>query len=103
MFLGIKKFSNIRDPEKVMKKMESDLVPQMRDLPGFIAYYAVKFDDGDHGGVGIFETEENVDKAIGFTRDWADQNLKGSIPNDPQIFRGEIPFCVAGKTIARSA
>ncbi|MGD9630214.1 MAG: hypothetical protein AB7V18_13300 [Pyrinomonadaceae bacterium] len=103
MFLGIKKFSNVKDPEMVMKKIESELVPKMRKYPGFIAYYAVKFDDGDQGGVGIFETKANVDNALAQTRDWQSQNLKDHVTSEPQILRGEVVSTAADKTIARSA
>ena len=103
MFLGIKKFSGIKNPDVVTKKVEAELLPQMKGYPGFIAYYAVKFENGDHGGVGIFETKANLESAIEKTGTWLDKNLADNVPNAPQILKGEVLFNAAGKTMARSA
>ncbi|HEX6126128.1 MAG TPA: hypothetical protein VFZ23_12215 [Pyrinomonadaceae bacterium] len=103
MFLAIKRFSNVKNPDIVTNKIENELVPKLRDFPGFIAYYAVKFDNGDYGSVGIFETKENIDNALQQTQDWPKKNLPDNFPNDPELIRGEVLFSAAGKTIARSA
>jgi hypothetical protein len=102
MFLAMKRFSNVKNPDIVTKKIETDLVPKIRDFPGFIAYYAVKFDNGDYGSIGVFETKENIDSALKQTQDWPKNNLP-DVPNDPELIRGEVLFSAAGKTIARSA
>ncbi|MGD9589055.1 MAG: hypothetical protein AB7Q37_01685 [Pyrinomonadaceae bacterium] len=103
MYLAIKRFSGIKDPDMVTKKVENELLPKMRDFPGFIAYYAIKFENGDHGGVGVFETKANVDNAIQQTDNWVKQNVGNNVPNAPEILRGEVLFSAAGKTLARSA
>lgn len=103
MFLAIRKFSGIKNPDTVLKKIETELVPQIRELPGFIAYYAMKFDDGSYGPVGVFETKANLDNALEHGRNWLKNNLPDSFPNEPETFKGEVLFSVAGKTIARSA
>lgn len=103
MFLAIRKFKGIKDPETVTRKIESELVPKIKDLPGFVAYYAVKFDDGTHGPVGIFETKENLENALTQSRQWLEKNLPDSFPNEPELFKGEVLFSATGKTLAKSA
>lgn len=103
MFLAIRKFSGVKDPERILKRIEGELVPQLRELPGFIAYYAVKFDDGSYGPVGIFETKANLDNALEHGRNWLMTNFADSFPNEPETARGEVLFGSVGKTIAKTA
>jgi hypothetical protein len=103
MFLAIKRFSGIKNTEMVTKKIENELVPKIRDLPGFVAYYAVKFDNGDHGPVAIFQTKENLENAIRHGETWLKQNLPNEVPTNPELLKGEVLFSAAGKTLAKSA
>lgn len=103
MFLGIKRFKDVKNVETAKKKIENELVPKLRELPGFVAYYAVKFDNGEHGPVAIFETKENLETAMEQGRQWLKKNLADEFPTDPEVLKGEVLFSAAGKTIARSA
>jgi len=103
MYLAIRKFSGVKDPEGILKRIETELVPQIRELPGFIAYYAVKFDDGSYGPASIFETKSNLDNALEHGRNWLKNNFADNFPNEPETISGEVLFGSVGKTIAKTA
>lgn len=47
----------------VLKTVETQLLPVLKNLTGFRAYYASKFEDGDLGSVSIFDKKESADSA----------------------------------------
>ena len=100
MYLSIRKFSNVNSPDLVIKKVEAELLPIIKTLPGFNAYYATKFDDGDLGAVSIFDTKANADAATERALGWIKQNLAENLPNDPMVLRGDVLFSHAPKTAA---
>ena len=95
MYLTVRKFSGVTNREEVFKRVEQDLVPQLRELPGFVAYYAVEFEDGDVGPVVIFETKENADRSTEKALKWVKENLAEFLPNEPTDYRGEVLFHTA--------
>lgn len=102
MFLSIKKF-NVQSQDEVIKKVQAGLLPTIKNLPGFINFYATKFDDGDLGSVSIFASKPEADKAADIMTSWTKSNLAVHLPKEPMLFRGEVVFSGVEKTIARSA
>jgi hypothetical protein len=76
----------------VIKTVETQLLPVLKTLPGFLAYYAIKFDGGDLGAVSIFDKKENADSANDKAMGWIKQNLAGQLPDEPMVLRGDILF-----------
>ncbi len=72
----------------------------MRDLPGFVDYYATKFDDGDLGSVSIFANKENADSAADRALGWVKNNSADHLTEEPLVRRGDILFGTAGKSLA---
>ncbi len=103
MFLSIRKFSNVKSQDEVIKKVQAELLPQMSSLPGFINYYAIKFEDGDLGAVSMFATKAEADKATETANGWIKQNLADCLPTDPTVLRGEVLFNAASKVAVAGA
>ena len=64
------KISGCNIADEVVKRVEEGLLPQLKDYSGFIAYYAVDFEDGDLGGVSIYSTKQNADDATAKATEW---------------------------------
>lgn len=92
MYLSIRKFSNVKSPEIVTKTVETQLLPLLKELPGFKGYYAVKYEDGDLGAVSIFDKKESADLANEKALNWIKQNLSAQLPEPPRILRGDVLF-----------
>lgn len=103
MYLSIRKFSGATDRDEVVRRVEEGLVPQIREFPGFVAYYAVEFDDGDLGSVGVFDTKENADSATEKGVGWVMENLAEFMPNSPTIHNGEVLIHEAAKSLGKTA
>lgn len=103
MYLSIRKFSGAADRDEVVRQVEEGLVPQLREHTGFVAYYAVEFDDGDLGSVIVFESKEHADSSMEQSLGWLKENLSELLPNEPQVHRGEVLIHEAAKSLGKSA
>lgn len=103
MYLIARKFSNVKQKDVVIKRVREELVPTMKDFPGFIAYYGTHFDDGGLGAVSLFDSKENAEKGTEKALGWVKKELGDHLPDEPLELKGEILFAAAGKSIAASA
>jgi riboflavin synthase len=76
---------------EVTSKVKETLVPQIRELPGFAAYYLIEAGNGVVSSLGLFETSEQADESTKVVAKWiTDENLSTAIPNAPKITSGEV-------------
>ena len=71
--------------------MNETLVPQLRELHGFSAYYLLDAGNGVLSSVSLFQTSEQAEESANLVAKWiSDENLNTAIPNPPKITSGEI-------------
>ena len=76
---------------EVTSKVKETLVPQLRELPGFAAYYLIEAGNGVVSSLGLFETSEQGDESTKVVAKWiTDENFTTAIPNAPKITSGKV-------------
>jgi hypothetical protein len=76
---------------EVTSKVKETLVPQLRELPGFAAYYLIEAGNGVVSSLGLFETSEQADESTKVVAKWiTDENFATAIPNAPKITSGKV-------------
>ena len=55
--------ANIHDPVEAKRGLDEDLIPTMKNAPGFVGAYFVALDDGQGVSIEVFETEEQAKTA----------------------------------------
>jgi hypothetical protein len=76
---------------EVSGKVKETLVPQLRELPGFVGYYLIEADNGVLSSLGVFETSEQADESTKIVAKWiTDENFSSAIPNAPKITSGKV-------------
>jgi hypothetical protein len=76
---------------EVSGKVKETLVPQLRELPGFVGYYLIEADNGVLSSLGVFETAEQADESTKIVAKWiTDENFASAIPNAPKITSGKV-------------
>jgi hypothetical protein len=76
---------------EVTGKVKETLVPQLRELPGFSAYYLIEAGNGVLSSFGLFETSEQADESKKLVTKWiSDENFNTVIPNPPKITSGKV-------------
>jgi hypothetical protein len=77
--------------DEVIGKVNETLVPELRKLPGFAAYYLIEGSSGVLSSLGLFETSEQADAATMLVSKWlTDEQLDAAIPNPPKITSGDV-------------
>ena len=76
---------------EVTSKVKETLVPQLRELPGFAAYYLIEAGNGVVSSLSLFETSEQADESTKVVAQWITaENLNTAIPNAPKITSGKV-------------
>jgi hypothetical protein len=75
----------------VVGKVNTTLVPQLKELPGFSGYYLIEAGNGVLSSFGLFETREQADESKTLVTKWiSDENFTAAIPNPPKITSGKV-------------
>ena len=76
---------------EVVGKVNETLVPQLRMLPGFAAYYLIEAGDGVLSSLGLFETSDQADESGRLVSKWInDEHFSTVIPSAPKITSGRV-------------
>ena len=85
---------------EVTSKVKETLVPQLRELPGFAAYYLIEAGNGVVSSLGLFETSEQADESTKVASIWIrDEKLENVFPNAPKITTGKVLTSKNGVTV----
>ena len=103
MFLTIRKYSGATSVDEAIKRVETGLAPHLSTTPGFVAYYAIKYEDGDIGSVTVYDSKENAEASAVDAINWVKTNLSDLLPNEPTILRGEVVVHSSAKAAATFA
>jgi hypothetical protein len=93
MYATIRRYEgvDVTRTREVTSLVNENLVPQLRELPGFAGYYLIEAGNGVFSSFGLFETSEQADESSKLVTKWiADENLTKAIPNPPKITSGKV-------------
>jgi len=76
--------------DEIMRHVEEGFLPIIKDVQGFLAYYALKASDGEIATVSVFEDQAGAEESIRMAGDYVRQNLASLMPNPPEITAGEV-------------
>ena len=90
MFVVIRTYTAGAAAEEVARRVGEGLVPVLRDLPGFRAYYAFVGEDNRPVSVSIVATRADAVLANRRVRDWVAANMADLIPDPPEVTMGDM-------------
>ncbi|MGZ4315136.1 MAG: hypothetical protein ACXVRS_04805 [Gaiellaceae bacterium] len=84
---------------ELTKKVDENLIPKLKELPGFSGYYLIEAGNGVMTSISLFDTAEQADKSSRLASNWVrDEKLETALPNAPKITFGEVVLDVVGQT-----
>jgi len=91
------------EPSRTMeltRKVDNELIPKLKELPGFSGYYLIEAGNGVMTSISLFDTAEQADKSSRIASNWVrDEKLESALPNAPKITFGEVVVLdVVGQT-----
>jgi hypothetical protein len=77
--------------DELVKNVDENLLPRLREMPGFGGYYLIEAGNGVLSSVGFFETSAQADESTRVAATWVrDEKLETVLPNPPKITDGEV-------------
>jgi hypothetical protein len=90
MYAAVRRYEGIRDDAEAGRLVRESFLPQLDDIPGFIAYYWVDAGNGVMASLSVFEDKEGADKSVDLAHDWIVENAPNLFPNPPQVTEGLV-------------
>ena len=93
MHATIRRYESIDQSRKdeVLKKVDENLLPALRDLPGFHGYTLIDAGNGVMTSVGFFDTAAQAEESTRIAGSWLrEQKLETALPNPPKITSGPV-------------
>jgi hypothetical protein len=93
MYATVRRYEGIDEmqSEEITRKVDESLVPALRNLPGFAAYYLIDAGEGVLTSFNLFENEGQAHESTRVAASWVrEQNLESALPNTPKITAGPV-------------
>lgn len=90
MYASIRRYEGSGRVDKITQLVKEDLLPILRKVPGFIAYYGIDARYGVAVTVTIFEDRGAAVKANKLAEKWAEGVLSSNFIKSPEVISGEV-------------
>jgi hypothetical protein len=90
MYVAVRRYEGVTDPQRVAQVGEEDFVPIISELPGFVAHYTVDAGDGVMVGISVFEHKDAEEQSTYRAGELVGERLEPLLPNPPQVTAGEV-------------
>jgi hypothetical protein len=90
MYVAVRRFEGVSDPQKVAKVAQEGFVPIISQMPGFVAYYSVDAGDGVMVSTSVFEHKDAEEQSNFRAGEFVAEHLAPLLPNAPQVTAGEV-------------
>jgi hypothetical protein len=96
MYVAVRRYEDVTDPQRVAKVAEEDFVPIISELPGFVAHYTLDAGDGVMVGISVFEHKDAEEQSTYRAGEFVQEHLAAFYPNPPQVTAGEVEASKTG-------
>ena len=76
--------------DEVTRGVNEGLLPIIKDVYGFQAYYALDAGGGRLASVSVFDDQAGAEESTRMAADWIRQNMASLVPNPPEVLQGEV-------------
>lgn len=76
--------------EEANHKVQEELVPILKKVQGFVAYYWLDTGEGEGASLSVYKDEAGVEESMRSAASFAKQHLADVITNKPEIIQGEV-------------
>ena len=98
MYLTIRHYRGAGDTEILMRRVAAEVVPLLRQQPGFARYWAGRTEDGDAFSITVFADRATAGRANDAVRQHVLGRLADLLPHPPTVYAGEVQVEALGAT-----
>lgn len=91
MYAVIRKYTF--DPtvsEELDRKIRDFFVPQLKTVPGFVAYYWLESGEGAGASLSVFQDKAGAEESVRLAARFVEQHLAGFPVTSPEVTAGEV-------------
>ena len=89
MYVAVRRYDGVTKVAEALRRVQEGFVPIVREVPGFVAYYAIDAGDGVIASISVFQDQAGSEESTKRAADYVRENLASLIPNPPQVTAGE--------------
>jgi hypothetical protein len=90
MYAVVRRYDGVNDPAEAVRRVQEGFIPLLREVPGFVAYYALDAGGGVIVSTSVFQDQAGSEESTKRAADYVRENLAALIPNPPQVTAGEV-------------
>ncbi len=90
MFASVRRYQVQGSVKDLARRAEEELVPLLRQNPGFIAYYIVDGGDGHLASISMFDSAWSAHRSNEQAAAWVRVQAQQFLPDPPVITSGEV-------------
>jgi hypothetical protein len=76
--------------DEITRGVNEGLLPTIKEVYGFQAYYVVDAGGGRIASVSVFEDRAGAQESTRLAADWMRQNMASLVPDPPKVLEGEV-------------
>ena len=76
--------------DEITRGINEGLLPIIKDVYGFQAYYALDAGGGRIASVSVFDDQAGAEESTRLAADYIRQNMASLFPNPPEVLQGEV-------------
>jgi hypothetical protein len=66
-------YTETQHDDRRFERLRSEVIPKIRDIPGFQRFAGLHTNDGRYGGFQVYETRDGVDQAMKVFKEWRER------------------------------
>src|SRR3712207_6793081 len=90
MYVAVRRYEGVTDPQKVGRITREGFVPIISEMPEFVAYYWVDAGDGVTVSTSVFEHKDAEEESTFRAGEFVAEHLAPLLPNPPQVTADEV-------------
>jgi hypothetical protein len=90
MYAAVRRYEGIIDDDEAARLVRDSFMPQLENVPGFVAYYWIDAGEGVMASLSVFEDKSGADESVKFAHQWIQETAPNLFPNPPLVTEGEV-------------
>jgi len=87
---AIRQYQVVGSVDEVIQRINEGFLPNIKDVSGFHAYYALEAGLGRLVTVSVFEDRAGIEESTRMAADWIRENMASLFPDPPEVLEGEV-------------
>jgi hypothetical protein len=90
MYAAVRRYEGITDIDELVRRSDDEVVPILREVSGFVAYYVIDAGGGTGVSISIYEDQAGAEESTQRAARMVSENLAALFTSRPQVTSGAV-------------